>query len=302
MTRHELGGAEGPPGDGDLRRCGGGYPLGMVRQGLVPDEQLGHLGGNCPSASTNTRQSSWRLRSRLRETHCPLAPWSAPWITRRTVRPADHHLALLPAFGPTSTQRRDLPHRGLIAEPPLPAGCHHGCRLLGDGYFSRHTPSRAAPTRIAPASNGSPAGAACAAASAAASAHAPASPAAPTPCAAAVRSSSSPPSHAPADRPPPARASSTRPSVRSSRRSAPGCVPSATPHTPCSRHARVQLPTLACGQPKVGATRASAPPRRAAAPPASDANGVRSGSTAAPPPPRYRGSVALQGFTVHLLR
>src|SRR5258707_8574613 len=42
LTRHELGRAEGPPGESARRRCGGlSHPLGRLRRGILPDNELG---------------------------------------------------------------------------------------------------------------------------------------------------------------------------------------------------------------------------------------------------------------------
>src|SRR5258708_18086126 len=58
------------------------------------------------------------------------------------------HDLLLAAPGPGRPQRRELAQRRLVAEPHLPTGRGHGCRLLNDAFFAlrRRGLARPAPT------------------------------------------------------------------------------------------------------------------------------------------------------------
>src|SRR5260221_13709638 len=61
--------------------------LGWWGGALSQTSSLGTSGRPWPNAATKAAQSSWRLRSRMRETNSPVAAVSAPCTTRRALRP-----------------------------------------------------------------------------------------------------------------------------------------------------------------------------------------------------------------------
>src|SRR5258707_8090979 len=137
VTGHERGGAEGQPGHLNVRscRCSSSAP-GMVRRGVIPDEQLRHVG--VKRAERRHAGAAIVLAAALTNAGDAVARGGVerPRKHPPSLTSADHPHPPLAPLGPPRPQPRELPHARPNA-PPHPATPRLNYRpLLSPTIFS----------------------------------------------------------------------------------------------------------------------------------------------------------------------